>query len=256
MNYADDTHLILSMEGNQSISLESFHECMQDTARWLKDNSLQFNGDKTKILFCAAKKVPLPLPANFWPIPTDKPLIPSEAVRNLGIVFDDKLSLETQVNKMVGTCFSLIRALQKILPILLTPARALVVSRLDYCNALLLEAPNFLIRRLQRIQTIAAKLALKRSCRSSASLSLKELHWLPVLQRTHFKSLCIVFKALHGLGPKPLQNKFEWYVPTRSLRSSSANLVNVPRFRRTRFGGRAFSSAATRLWNELPSNLR
>lgn len=75
-----------------------------------------------------------------------------------------------------------------------TTARAVVtssiiLSRLDYCNALLLESPKFLIECLQRIQTIAAKLVLKKPHCFSGSLALAELHWLPVPQRIQFKSL-------------------------------------------------------------------
>lgn len=234
---------------------------MQETARWLKDNSLQFNGEKTEIVCCAAKKIPSVLLTNFWPMPVDKPLTPSKAVRNLGVVIDDRLSLETQVNKTAGTSLSLIMVLRKILPMLPDATRAqivrsVVLSRLDYCNALLLEAPKHLIERLQRSQTMAAKLVLRKSRRSSASLALKELHWLPVAQRVQFKALCVVFKTLHGMMPKPLQHKFNWYVPTRSLCSSSAKLIKVPKFKRTNLGGRAFSAAAARLWNALPNNLR
>lgn len=214
VNYADDTQLILSLEGDQSLSLENCHTCMQDTVRWLKNNSLQFNSDKTEILCCAARQSPCQLPANFWPIPMDKPLTPSEAVRKLGAIMNEKLSLETHVNKTVGTSFSLVRVLRKILPMLPIPTRAqlvrsIVLSRLDYCNAPLLEAPKYLIERLQRCQTIAAKLALMKSRQSSAFLGLRELHWLPVSQRIQFKSLCTFFKALYGLGPKPLQSKFQ-----------------------------------------------
>lgn len=82
-----------------------------------------------------------------YSIPVATPLIPSETVRNLGVSLDCKLSLESQVNKTVGSCFSPIRILPKILPLLPSQARTLVVgsvilSRLDYCNALLLEYPK------------------------------------------------------------------------------------------------------------------
>lgn len=91
---------------------------------------------------------------------------------------------------------------------------------------------------------------------SGKSYSSQELHWLPVTQRILFKSLCIVFKALHGLGPKPLQGRFRWYEPARSLRSSTANLVRIPRIKRATLGWRAFSVAAARLWNSLPLEIR
>lgn len=204
--------------------------------------------------------MPYSLPTDFWPTVTDPPLVQSKSVCNLGVYLNEELTLETHVNKTVGTCFSLIRVLRKLLPLLPAQMRSLVIrsvilSRLDYCNSLLLESPKFRTGRLQRIQNMAAKLALSRPRYSSPTQALADLHWLPIEQRIFFKSLCIVFKSLHGLGPIPLQNKFHWYVPSRCLRSSAANWVKVPSTRRARWGGKAFSVAAAKLWNKLPQEL-
>lgn len=94
------------------------------------------------------------------------------------------------------------------------------------------------------------------SQRAYASLSLRDLHWLPVLQRVQFKSLCMVHRAAHGKGPIPLQNRFTWYGPSRNLCSAAAHLVCTSKIRRVRIGGRAFSHTALCLWNKLPLDLR
>ena len=47
-----------------------------------------------------------------------------------------------------------------------------------------------------------------------------------------------------------------YYIPTRCLRSSNANLLNEPRFSINSYGGRAFSVSCPRLWNKLPSSVR
>lgn len=258
VDYADDTQLVFSMNGKNAVSLDQFHNCLHSTAAWLKENSLQFNGDKTEVMYCTAGQIQRPLPANFWPDKSNNILNSANTVRNLGVLLDSNLQLNSQVNKTVTTCLSLLRALRKILPLLPISARSQVVqsvvlSRIDYCNALLLGAPDSLLRKLQRVQTMAAKLALNRTCTASASLALKDLHWLPVVQRVRFKALCIVFRALHKTGPKTLQNKFVWHCPIRTLRS--ANLAHVPRAKKARTGGRSFSVAASSLWNALPPEL-
>lgn len=94
------------------------------------------------------------------------------------------------------------------------------------------------------------------SQRAYASLSLRDLHWLPVLQRVQFKSLCMIHRAAHGKGPIPLQNRFTWYRPSRNLCSAAAHLVCTSKIRRVRIGGRAFSHTALCLWNKLPLDLR
>ena len=44
--------------------------------------------------------------------------------------------------------------------------------------------------------------------------------------------------------------------PSRSLRSSKANLLNEPRFNVNNYGGRAFYVYSPRLWNKLPTTIR
>lgn len=174
---------------------------------------------------------------------------------------DSNLQMESQVNKTSSTCLSLLRMLRQALPLLPSDLRPVVVSslissRLDYCNALYLGAPQYLIQRLQRIQSMAAKLALNRRRSSSSTLALRDLHWLPIRERIQFKSLCMVFKAVHDLGPIPLRKKLIWYRPVRHLRSANVGLIRVTRSRHVKTGDRAFTVAASLLWNKLPQSLR
>ena len=55
-----------------------------------------------------------------------------------------------------------------------------------------------------------------------------ELHWLPVKYRIMYKILLLVFKCLSGEAPTYLQEMIRWHVPRRTLRSSSALLLEVP----------------------------
>ena len=58
--------------------------------------------------------------------------------------------------------------------------------------------------------------------------------------------------TLHGLAPKYISDIIDRYKPTRSLRSSSSNLLRVPLSNSKTYGDRAFSIAAPTLWNALP----
>ena len=82
--------------------------------------------------------------------------------------------------------------------------------------------------RLQRVQNTAARLICRIKKFEHISTSLQSLHWLPVVFRPRFKLLCIVFRALRGVGPLYLQELICPYRPTRSLRSESKNLLYVP----------------------------
>jgi hypothetical protein len=73
---------------------------------------------------------------------------------------------------------------------------------------------------------------------------LRELHWLPIKHRINFKIVLITYKALNSLAPPYLADLLHHHAPSRFLRSSSANLLQVPRTKRRTWGDRAFSVAA------------
>ena len=80
----------------------------------------------------------------------------------------------------------------------------LVLSNLDYCNAILSGATAFQLGRLQRLQNCAARLITGVGIPDHITPVLKELHWLPVELRIHFKVLLYIFKALRGQAPQYL----------------------------------------------------
>ena len=80
-------------------------------------------------------------------------------------------------------------------------------------------------------------------------------HWLPIKFRIQFKVLLLVYKALNGLAPKYIKELLVPYKPRRHLRSEAKGLLDEPRTR-LKFGERAFSISAPRLWNALPQHLK
>ena len=78
---------------------------------------------------------------------------------------------------------------------------------------------------------------------------LAQLHWLPVKFRIDFKILLFVFKALNGLAPPYSAEMLSAYSTPRSTRSSTKQLLSVPRTRLKTKADRAFSIAGPNLWN-------
>lgn len=136
-----------------------------------------------------------------------------------------------------------------------TIACSIIGSRLDYCNAVLAGVSAHSINRLQLVQNSAARVVLNAARRSSATDLLRELHWLPIVQRIDFKVALLTFKALSCNEPKYLCNLVKVNAPIRSTRSSSSLSLTQP-FCSTALASRAFSIYAPRLWNNLPKALR
>ena len=138
--------------------------------------------------------------------------------------------------------------------------RALVLSKIDYGNGLLLGANKGDICRLQRVQNWAAKMICQAHKYDHATPYLHDLHWLPVEKRVIFKILLFVFKCLNQMAPAYLSSSLSRHCPSRAgLRSASdttlLTVLNTTKLLRSA-ERRTFSYVAPRLWNELPVNIR
>ena len=76
-----------------------------------------------------------------------------------------------------------------------------ILSRLDYCNCLLMGTPNSVIQRLQKIQNFVARLVLLALRHHHSTPILEKLHWLPISERINYKVACMYFSAINGSGP-------------------------------------------------------
>jgi len=133
---------------------------------------------------------------------------------------------------------------------------ALVLSRLDYCNGVLIGLPANLIRRLQSVQNAAARLIFGIRRSEHIADALVSFHWLRVPERILFKVVELTCRALNGSAPAYLSSYFTRVadVPSRSrLRSSTSEQRIVPSFNLTTVGRLAFPVSAANLWNSLPA---
>ena len=70
--------------------------------------------------------------------------------------------------------------------------RALIHSRLDYCNSVLAGLPAYMFKRLQSVLNAAARLVLQLPGRQSVSIPMAlKLHWLGFPHRVTYK-LCVL----------------------------------------------------------------
>ena len=127
--------------------------------------------------------------------------------------------------------------------------------RIDYCNSLLFAAPVGVIDKLQRAQNNVARVICQQRQRVNARPLLKSLHWLPIQERIRYKVALITYKALSTSVPSYLNELLQCQETTRSLRSTDAPRLFVPRTR-TETAKRAFSVAAPNVWNSLPIDIR
>ncbi len=134
--------------------------------------------------------------------------------------------------------------------------QALVISRLDYCNALLAGLTSCTIKPLQMIQNAAARLVFNEPKRAHVTPLFVSLHWLPVAARIKFKTLMRAYRTTTGSAPSYFHSLMTIYFSSRSLRSVSECCLVVPSQRGTTSLSRTFSSTVPGWWNELPTPIQ
>ncbi len=189
----------------------------------MKKYHLQLNLAKTELLVFPAT----PTLQHDFMIQLGSPTItPSALVRNLGVIFDDQLTFKEHIAKTARSCRFALHNIRKIRPFLTEHAvqllaQALVISRLDYCNALLAGLPSNTIKPLQMIQNAAARLVFNEPKRAHVTPLFISLHWLPVAARIQFKTLMLTYRTTTGSAPAYFHSLLRIYIPQEAPPTST-----------------------------------
>lgn len=259
--YADDTQLYIAISrGNKDVQLATLEQCLSKVHQWLLHNGLALNPVKSDAVQFALGRGRARADGVAVVDVSGVAIRPAAVVKSLGVVLDERLSFDQQVDKVCKACYYHIRALRHVrdsLPddVAKAVAVSIVTSRLDYCNSLYAGMSSANFDKLQRVQNTLARTVLKQRKFDHITPSLYELHWLPVRQRITFKLATLTFRILNSRLPVYLFELLSFYQPVRTLRSSDQRLLTVSRTR-TVTATRAFKHSSVSVWNSLPAYIR
>ena len=263
--YADDTQVYMSFHptnSNENKVTETMNNCLCEIKRWMTENFLQLNTDKTEMIIFGTRQMLLKVRNSNFNV-AGEIIDVASCVKNLGVFLNNNLSMNDHINEICKKSFHEIRNISAIRKYLTLDAcktivHALVCSRIDFNNCLYYGLPNTQIQRLQRIQNCAARLIFRKKKFDHITPYLIELHWLPVNSRIKFKLLVLTYKCLNNLAPSYLRDLLqlkpysEFNLRSRDnpylLRTRTPKLVSG--------GNRAFSIAAPVEWNKLPITIQ
>ena len=266
LGYADDNTISAcidpNIQNNEQQVIGNIQGSLEKTKHWMCLNRLKMNDQKTKFTMygnnvqlskCSTKHIKI----------GDEIIGHSEKINLLGIDIDNNLSFKEHIMKKCKVAmYNLhnIRSLHEHLNTKTTQTLiyGLVTSHLDYINAIFSTLPASTIRPLIRAQNLAAKLILNSRDKETSSTKAKQiLHWLPIKERPIYKCLTILHLCVHGTGPGITSNLIKPKTIRRLLRSNSfIHMLDIPMTNRVAFGDRAFSVHASKLWNNLPCELK
>jgi hypothetical protein len=262
--YSDDTQPYLRLT-NVERSKCDLSSLLSDIKLWMIQRKLMLNETKTELMIIRGNNRTT-LDQQFGSlIFGDSQIIPCDRVKNIGMMFDTKLSFEAHINNVVRKCNYHIRNLYTLKcyldkETLLTLVHSLITSNIDYCNVLFYGIPNKYVGKLQRIMNRAVRLIFGLPRRCSITPYLISLHWLPVKARIEYKMCLLTYKVLKFQEPMYL---FELLSPYETeanviLRSQDDHLrLTEPIAAHGRgFADRSFAFSAPRLYNALPLAIR
>ncbi|XP_053087124.1 uncharacterized protein LOC113544300 isoform X2 [Pangasianodon hypophthalmus] len=175
--------------------------CLSDILDWMKERHLKLN---------------LAIPAypsfnhNLTAQLGSTTIKPTRTARNLRVIFDDHLNFPDHIST-AQSCRFILYNIKKIRPYLTDHATQLahvhVISKLDYCNTLLLGLPASSIKPLQMIEnaTPCFQPAQKDPCHTP-------LHLPPLascIRLYQFKAMMLTYKTLSGTAPPYLNTLLE-----------------------------------------------
>ena len=266
LGYADDNTILASIDpnaqNNEQQVIGNIENSLEKTKHWMCLNRLKMNDQKTKFIMygnniqlskCSTKHIKI----------GDEIIGGSDMINFLGINIDNNLSFKEHIKKKCKVAMYNLHNIRSLCEHLnnkttQTLIYGLVTSHLDYINAIFSTLPVSTIRPLIRAQNLAAKLVLNSRDKDISSTKAKQiLHWLPIKERLIYKCLTILHPCVHGTGPGIISNLIKTKTIRRSLRSNNLKyMLDIPMTNRVTYGDRAFSVHASKLWNNLPCELR
>ena len=144
-------------------------------------NKLKLNPDKTEFLLLGNVKQRRKFMSRFPVQLMGEDMVPGSSARNLGVIFDESMSLKNHIMGVCKSCYCNIRDLRCIhnyldVKVATTLANALVSSRLDYCNSLFYAATDGLLNKLSKVQNSLARTVVCKNKFASAQPILISLH--------------------------------------------------------------------------------
>ena len=264
-SFADDLQFQMSAPPDRISELHhSIQSCMCYVKTWATANINKLNDDKTELMLvtCIRTKYLHSLPTLITIGNAQIPI--KQSVKNLGPILDCHLTMNAHVSNIARTCYFELRRLASIRRFLTSTATvtlvsAFVLSRIDYCNSLLLGSAHDATSHLQRIQNYAGRVIIRLPKSTSITIHLKSLHWLPVKVRNTYKIACLCYHCHSSTAPSFVADMLHKKpLHTRNTRSSSYTmpLLNRPAHSKATLGDRSFSFASSSVCKSIPNDIR
>ena len=178
--YADDHQIYKPFTPlfQLKVLTDDIPKCFDSISSWMLSYFIRLNPAKTKILVFDPDSVLQNITIRGIMLKCGTCIRFSNTSKNLGVIFYSHLNLDAQVSSVIKNCYRSLIYLCKVKPYLTskpmgTLVCSLILSILDYSNALYYDINKRLLNKMQVVQNCASRLIFGKRHRESASNLLK-----------------------------------------------------------------------------------
>ena len=261
--YADDQQIYLSFKpgpmGVQLAQDDCIHHmegCVEEIKNWMARNMLKLNEEKTEFVIFGTHQQ-LIKSQNITIRIGNTNITPVDHVRNLGFMMDMFCKNNRHINHLSSSLYQQLRNIQNIRGKLdfdtaKIVVQALILSKPDYCNSLLVGTPKCHLSRLQHLQNMACRVVCNLRKFDHVSPSMHSLHWLKVWECITFKIAYMVYCCKNGLAPDYLTDLLPSTIHNHLLRSSTSGSIPLAKCQTSLASIVSFSVVGPKIWKNLP----
>ena len=190
IQYADDTSIYRHSKPSAFVNCSKrMNKDIEAIQKWSRESNLIFNAAKTKSMLFTTRQ--MARRHNFaLEIKSDDGKIIEQvsSFKLLGITFNEDLTWNNHVKNLTSSSYGTLKSLallKRYLPYNLRKqlAKTLVLSKLNYGNAVINNAPSYLFHQLHRVQNAAASFVRNSYSRCTDVINLK---WVPMKEGSEF----------------------------------------------------------------------
>ena len=234
--YADDTTLTVKGKTAGEVAIK-LSLALTQISSWLNDNRLVLNYDKTNVMIIGSRSKL----TDITEFNVEVNAVVLKRVNNtkcLGVIIDDELKWNDQVDKVVSTVQAKLGMLRRVKPFIPVESMkmlygAFILPHFDYCSQVWSERFQMHTDKLCKLQKRAARIILGKGYDTPSSELFNTLGWMPLQKRFLYLRAILMYKCVHNVAPSYLtENIIKVSDMHRySPRQATEDTLFVPKFK-------------------------
>ncbi|MDW0176719.1 MAG: reverse transcriptase family protein, partial [Nitrososphaeraceae archaeon] len=263
--YADDLQIYLHSDPDAiSTAIDDINADLYLISQWAQKMGLLINPSKSQAIIIGSQRLVSKINmVNLPQLTLNGTAIPfSSTVKDLGLLIDQNLSWQPQVNDVGRRIFSRIHSLKRLQKFIPTKTKVhlcqtLLLPLLDYGDVCYLNLTEDRLNKLNCLQNVCIRYIFGLRKYDHISEFRSRLNWVEIRDRRNIHALSLLFNVLNNPNsPSYLSSRFTVLsAHGRGLRSESLLTLLIPKHN-TSFYEHSFTVHAAKLWNQLDPDIQ